>query len=195
MADLSTTEQKEQGPKPVIIPQETAVALANGLKHIFTPEDLANIVQDLKTHTPQTGIQETIVSMMEEKASGINQFITNMQQAKTVTVQPFQRGWETFFSEEKHSSISKPPPGEIVLNPVLASVVTRTLDHHMRNFMVPFGFAGNLPETPATQRLTGWFNSTMSAFSQSIQEGTQIKLTTNSEGVTTISPMRLNQNA
>lgn len=188
------TEQKEQGPKSVIIPQETAIALGNGLKHIFAPEELEKIVQDLRKHTPQSGIHGTIMSLMEEKAGGIDLFITNMQQAETVAIKPFQGGWETFFSEEKHSPISNPPPGEIVLNPVLASLVTRALNHHMRNFMVPFGYTATLPKTPEAQKLQNWYDSSMSTFSKSIQEKAQIKLTTDSQGVTTISPMRLNQN-
>lgn len=133
MTDLSMTEQKEQTPKSVIIPQETAVALANGLKHIFTPEELENIVYDLKKQTGQSGAHGIIMSMMEEKAGGINQFIADMGQAETVTMQPFQGGWEIKFSDKKDLSGKEPPPGEIIMNPVLASLVTRALDHHIRN--------------------------------------------------------------
>ena len=181
--------------KEIIVPAETARALANGLSQLLEPDmqQLEALIEPL-FH----GASEFALPMREEGIKELRLLLLRLRTGQTVRLKPFhdmKDQYEFDFSATR-DDIAKIPPGEIIVKQPFASQLLGTTAHHVNNTLVALGIAELMPYTrpnlEATSKAIAKKTADVVKKTSSVFGGRSLKsliITTNDAGISTLTPV------
>lgn len=179
---------------------QTARALGNGLRKIFPDNKLLGILVNIMflKKNLSTDQYKNDLDIIELHTTKIRDFINNFGKSRDVKLANSDAtGWDFIFSEDKVPK-TQPQPGEIPLSEDLSDKLRKALDHNLGNrFASILGYAEVISSSSNDLNAKGKSDSIMErgalmisnlkSVTQVAQERCQMKLLTDTQGITTIS--------
>lgn len=189
-------EQEKPNSQEIPLDKQTARALGNGLKQIFTDNLLRGILKNaefLKEKLTEDVAKED-ASIIGRNVNRVSDFLKAFGESKKVSLVSDESGCDFKFSKDKEPG-EKPQQGEIIFDENISKKIRGALNHNLRNIFMPIlGFAGiintsskDLSAKEKSEFIVKESNSMIGKFASVNQEGYQIRLLTDTQGITTIS--------
>lgn len=169
------------GQKEILVPPETAHAFARGLRQSLS-QQLQAIDASLNKLTGKPHHQ-----IMKDAFGRISSLLDNLEKAKEVKFLPSEPGFDFKFSEETEKE--EPKPKEVLMDSSITPKFVSALSHTLIN---PLGIVQGRAEGIQSQEADKIVNASkkIGETIKSFNNAQEIKMTTDAEGNTTITPIR-----
>lgn len=184
----------------ILIPKETASALGRGVRQLLAKpmDECDRCLDGLKNYSGLNQDNTQYVTVMQEALMKLTSMIGNIEHAKEVRIVPFSGGWDFKFSEERETE-TQPVESEITIDETTTpklGILKGALQHNLNNAIAPLlgysslihGTTNDLDESTkagSVQLSTNWMQK---AITPILNTHSQIKISTDTQGITTIIP-------